>query len=586
MKGYEVKILSQEVKWVSPPNTKERQETLNRLQNDPNFSHLSRATLNILVNRGMDTPEKIKMILAEDVMGQHNPSLLKDSNKLTMHLKQAIESGKHIVVYGDYDSDGACATSIGVLCLRHLGAKVDYFINNRFKHGYGICPEGVSDLVERYPTVDVILTVDNGIVAFEGVQAAVDRGIQVLITDHHEPKPDGSLPPADAVVDPKRLDDGYPFKGICGATLIYKIMMCLYFEMGESLDYVYSMVDIVGMATVGDVMPLIDENRLFVKESIKSINKNPRYVFQALKEAIGKSSIDEGTYGFQFVPMVNSIGRLTGSIDKAVDLFLSTNRNEVDELVQYLITVNEQRKDLTKKQEDLAISMVEEKGVQPVIVLAHEDFHEGIVGLVAGRIKEKYHRPTIVMTKTRDGVWKGSGRSIEAFSIIQALHQTSAFIHHYGGHDMACGVGVEEKNLKAFEDAMIQVATNLLSPEDFIPKLMVDVYVRPEEVTESLVEELEQLKPYGTNFELPNIAVEGFEVSRSFQMGNKKQHIKLSDGTLTLIMWSGADYYFHELHSPKQVQAIGTPSLNYWDGKTSVQMIIKDDNLRVSSMAH
>lgn len=578
--------MTQEVKWLTPPDTKERKSTLNRLESEPSLSELSRPTLNILINRGVDTVEKINMILDNNIMNQHNPMLMKDSDKLVYHLQKSIEEKKHIVVYGDYDNDGACATAIAVLCLRHLGAQVDYWINNRFVHGYGMTPQGVRDLVEKYPTVDVILTVDNGIVAFDGIQEAIDKGIQVLVTDHHEPNPDGSLPPADAIVDPKRLDEEYPFNGICGATVIYKMMMYLYLKMKEPLDYVYSMVDIVGMATVGDVMPLLDENRLFVKESINMINKNPRYAFKALKEAIGQSTIDEGTFGFQFVPMINSIGRLTGSIDEAVELFLSTNKENVDEIVGYLKSMNEKRKELTSKQEKLAISMVEEKGVQPVIVLAHEEFHEGIVGLVAGRIKEKYHRPTIVMSKTENGIWKGSGRSIEGFSLIQSLHRIAEHTHHYGGHDMACGVGVEEHKLKKFEDALIQLANNILEPEDFIPKIQVDVFVQPVEVTEQLVEELEQLKPFGTNFEAPNIAVKEFEVEKSFRMGKEKQHIKLTNGTLSLIMWNGAEFFDRNLRSSPYVQAIGTPSLNYWNGKTSIQMIVKDDNLRAYAMSH
>lgn len=578
--------MEQKVMWLNPPNSKERQELLNRLKKEPKLSGLSRATLNILLNRGMDTVEKIESILDDNIMNQHNPMLLKDSDKFVGHLVKAIEEGKHIVIYGDYDSDGACATAIAMLCLRNLGAKVDYWINNRFIHGYGISPQGVEDLVNKYPTVDVIITVDNGIIAFDGIKEANNRGIQVLVTDHHEPDPDGKLPPADAVVNPKRLDDDYPFKGICGATVIYKLMMYLYLEMKKPLDYVYSMVDIVGMATVGDVMPLLDENRLFVKEAIKSINKNPRYAFKALKEAIGESTIDEGTFGFQFVPMINSISRLEGAIDEAVDMFLSTDKDEVDKIVDYLKQMNEKRKEMTKKQEEIAISIVEEKGIQPVIVLAHEEFHEGIVGLVAGRIKEKYHRPTIVFSKTKEGIWKGSGRSIKGFSMIDSLHEIAVHTHHYGGHDMACGVAVEDYQLKDFEDALIQIANDTLTPEDFIPKIQIDVFVQPEEVTEQLVEELEQLKPFGTDFETPNIAVTDFEVENCFVMGRTKEHLKLINKELSLIMWNGVKHYYENLGSAKYVQAIGTPSLNYWNGKTNVQMIVKDDNLRAYSFVN
>lgn len=572
--------MKQDVKWITLDGTKEREEIIERLQKNPTLSALSRATLDILINRGVDTVEEAMMVLDNDIMNQHSPVLLKDMDKVVLHLNNAINEGKHIVIYGDFDCDGASATSIGMLCLRNLGAKVDYFINDRFIHGYGISPLGVQDLVKKYPTVDVIITVDNGIVAFDGVKEAIDQGIQVLITDHHEPLPDGTLPEADAVVNPKRLDATYPFSEICGATIIYKVMMCLYLERKESLDYVYSMVDLVGMATVGDVMPLINENRLFVKESIKQINKNPRYAFQALKEAIGQTSIDEGTFGFQIVPMINSIGRLDGKIDKAVDLFISTDKKEVDELVQYLVDTNLKRKEITAEQEALAISMVQRDGIQPVIVLAHESFHQGIVGLVAGRIKELYHRPTIVMTKADSGIWKGSGRSIEAFSLIDTLHQISPVLHHFGGHDMACGIGVEESNLNDFKSEMIRIANETLTSEDYIPKLLIDVTLKPSEVTEQLVLDLEKIKPFGSGFILPNLAVEDFSVSNVFRMGKEKQHIKLSNGPLSLIMWSGTDYYFKDLGQPYKIKAVGTPSLNFWNGKTSVQMIVKDRHLR------
>ncbi|RKO61838.1 single-stranded-DNA-specific exonuclease RecJ [Caldibacillus debilis] len=569
-----------EEKWVLPDQSEERMQLIARLKQEPALKGLSDVALNILINRGMNTTEKILGVLDEDIMHQHNPMWLKDADKLVHYLKQAVEEGKHIVVYGDYDCDGASATAISVLCLRNLGARADYFINNRFKHGFGICPEGVRDLIQRYPDVDVIFTVDNGIVGFEGVAEAKKHGITVLVSDHHEPDPSGRLPEAEAVVDPKRLDDNYPFKSICGAALAYKLMMYLYLEMGEPLEYVYSMVDIVGMATVGDVMPLVDENRLFVKAAIRMINKNPRYAFQALMEKMGQGTVDEETFEFRFVPMINSIGRLTGRIDEAVDMFLSTDRKEVERLADYLYRTNERRKNLTRVQEELGAHLVENQGVTPAIVLAHEAFHEGIVGLVAGRIKERYHRPVIVLTKTKEGIWKGSGRSIEEFNIIHALHELSCMLHHFGGHAMACGVGIEEENLDKFRRALIDLAGRKLTEEDLKPKLHLDALIPPEKVTEQLVEDLERLKPFGEGFEKPNIAVSGFEVKDVFLMGKERQHLKLSNGSLSLIMWNGAERYVEELQSPEMVTAVGLPSLNYWNGVTSVQFIVKDENLR------
>jgi single-stranded-DNA-specific exonuclease len=572
-----------DIKWVAPTQSRERERLIERLKQDTALQGLSEVVLNILVNRGIDTTEKILGILDDDLMHQHNPMKLKDADKLVFYLKKAVVDNKHIVVYGDYDCDGASATAISVLCLRNLGARVDYFINNRFKHGFGICPEGVRDLIARYPDVDVIFTVDNGIVGFEGVEEAKKHGIQVLVSDHHEPDPSGRLPDADVVVDPKRQGDNYPFKGICGAAVAYKLMMYLYLEMGEPLEYVYSMVDIVGMATVGDVMPLLDENRLFVKAAIRMINKNPRYVFQSLKEKFGLSLVDEETFGFQFVPMINSIGRLTGRIDEAVDMFLSTDRKEVDRLVEYLYRMNEQRKEKTRIEEEFAAHLVEKKGTKSAIILAHENFHEGIVGLIAGRLKERYHRPVIVFSKGEGGIWKGSGRSIEEFSIIQALHELSEFLHHYGGHDTACGVGVEDEKLEAFCEAFVDLAEKKLKEEDLQPKLYIDAVVRPNEVTEELVEDLNRLKPFGTGFEKPNIAVYPFEVRNTYLMGDEKQHLKLTDGSLSLIMWNGSERYVVDLGSPRTVTAVGFPSLNYWNGTTNIQLIINGENLRALS---
>lgn len=573
--------MSKETLWVATPQDEKRKEILRAFDEDKKVKGLSITTKDILINRGITTVEEVHEIFETDIIKQHNPFLMKDMDKTVEYLERFLQEDKHIVIYGDYDSDGACATAIAVLCLRELGAKVDYFINNRFIHGYGMTVDGVKDLIKRYPTTDVIVTVDNGIVAFEGIDYAVKEGIDVIVTDHHEALPDGSLPNALTVVDPKRLDETYPFKEICGAALIYKVMLSLYLYMKKPLDYVYSMVDIVGMATIGDVMPLRDENRLFVKESIKQINKNPRPAFKVLKEKIGKSTIDEGTFGFQFVPMVNAIGRLNGTIDEAVELFLATDMEEVEKYADFLIETNEKRKEITKTQEEIAVEMVESRGVESVIVLANEDFHEGIVGLIAGRLKEKYNRPTIVLTKTKSGLWKGSGRSIEAFSLIDNLHLIKDTLNHFGGHDMACGVGLREDQVDLFRQAMIERADTSLTEEDFIPKVIVDVYIDSSDVTEELVEELEDLKPFGTKFESPNIAVKDFEVERTFTMGKDKNHLKLINNDLSMIMWSGVPFY-RNLGQPNKIQAIGMPSLNYWNGQTSIQLIVQGELLKRS----
>ena len=563
-------------KWIRPEETVKRREKLQILRNAKELKHLADCVLEILYNRGFDKVEKIESFLHMDITDIHNPQLMKDSDKAVSLLIHAIKNNLHIVVYGDYDCDGVSATSIAVLALRNLGAKVSYFVNNRFKHGYGMNVLGLEDMMKKYPDVDVVLTVDNGIVAYEGIKKAKELGLTVIVTDHHDPG-DHLPEEADAVVNPKRHDCEYPFKGLCGASVIYKVMLQLYWELDKDIDYVQDMIDIVGIATVGDIMPLIDENRVFVTESIRQVKRAERHVFKVLQEKTGVKEITEETYGFKYVPMINALGRITGDVDEAIEMFVSQDEEKIPEIVAKVIETNEYRKKITEEQEELAIKMVEEKGVKPVIVIYHPSFHEGIVGLIAGRLKERYFRPVIVLAEGH-GFIKGSARSIPNFHIKKAFDETREYLIGYGGHPMAGGLSLKEEHLEAFEEKICSLAESQLTESDFIPRIMVDTVVEPKDVTVDLVEELEVLKPFGEAFSKPNFGLKGFKVDSVYYMGENKNHLKLKEKKLEIIMFNRADIY-QGMQEPRNIKALGYPALNIWNNKVTVQFNIEGTNI-------
>lgn len=567
------------VKWERPTHSMERTAGMAEISASRKLRHLSPSIIEVLYNRGFKTEEAILDFFDNDPSKVHNPLLMMDMEKGVLLVKEALAQNKHIVIYGDYDADGASATIIGVLGLRKLGANVDYFINNRFDHGYGIKPEGVDDLVKKFPTVDMLITVDNGIVAYEGIDYANKKGIDVIVTDHHDPHPSGKMPEALAIINPKRPGDEYPFKGICGATVIHKFMLALYWELEHDLTYVEEMMDIVGMATVGDMMPLLDENRIFVKESLKLIQQSTRVAFTKLVKKVGVPVINEEMFGFQFVPMVNAPSRLLGDISLAVNLFLTDDEKEMDKMIDKLIALNDERKEITAVQEELAMEMIEKLGDQPVYVLFHPSFHEGIVGLVAGRIKEAFHRPAIVLTEHK-GLAKGSGRSIEAFHVTNALHATSKTLIGFGGHAGACGMSLDVTKVDELRTTLCDMARNQLTEEDMTPKLLVDALVEPKDLTIDYVDELDTLRPFGQAFLKPNLQMHNFKMKDFLLMGENKNHLKLmGTGKVDMIMFRYAEN-FHKLGAPQDVVAVGYPGLNVWRNKVSVQFQVVNDNLR------
>ena len=587
------------VKYVMPIQalSEKEKEQLNNLKNNERLYSLSSSAIDVLYNRGFKTVEEIEKHLFSTLNDIHPSYLLKDSDKFVEIVSEAIRNGDEIVNYSDYDSDGVTSSAITVRAIRNAGGKINYYTNNRFIEGYGITPKGVDNMLELYPNTKLIITTDNGIVAYEGIKYANSLGLKVIVTDHHEPGE--TLPEALAIVNPKRKDCPYPFDGLCGVGVMFKLLIQLYWEMDLDLNYIYDLLDIVAVGTVGDLVPLIDENRIFVKEGIKRVKREDRLVFRKLREALQITKVDEETFGFTYCPILNALGRIDGSPEDAIELLVTDDEQRIDEIISQLVKLNETRKELTKQQENFSIDLVEKMPELPkVIVLYDESFHEGVVGLVAGRLKEKYNRPTIVLaphTKeiiNPDGskrivkIFKGSARSIEGFHIKEVFDMLKSHLLGYGGHSMAGGLSVSEDSLSDFILAINDKASELLSEDDFVKIVNIDTAISAKDVTVELIEEFDLLKPFGMNFPKPRFGLKDFKVDLSKitspYVGKDNSTLRLiSDTNLTLMMFKFASLY-KDLNEPSCLKAVGMPSLNVFRGMTSAQFIVESDYLHPS----
>lgn len=560
-------------KWILPEATKEREKGIAKLDKEQKVLHnFSRPIVEFLYNRGARTLDDIENIIDVSFERERNPLSLNDIGKASNIIEEHLDKGSKIIVMGDYDADGVASTSIMVRALRNAGGNVDYFVNDRFKHGFGINKQAVIDMMKQVGTPDLIITVDNGIVGYEGVQHALDHGVEVIITDHH--LAEEKLPNASAVVNPHRLDDKTKFKDICGAAVAYKVMLVLYGNLGLNYDYIYDMRDLVAMATVADIMPLIDENRWFVEAGLQLISKGTRPQFEVLRQARQGNKpwdVNADLFGFTIGPMMNAPGRLIGVPDLAIDFFLTDDEDEMMRLAKLLVEKNDERKEITSAQVALVESIVDPTESN-VIIAYHPDFKQGIVGLIAGRLSEKYSKPAIVFADGPSGTIKGSARSIPAYPIKDALDRVSEYIVQHGGHDGAAGLTIELSKLEDFKMAL-DTDSSHLTADDMNPEVKVDTILRPSEISKDLVTQMQKLEPFGEGFRAPLFGMSTLPVKEVQYMTNGEHAKIVGQGGLNVLNFGGGDYV-RSLGHIGIIQAVGSPSLNVWNGRTSVQFIV------------
>ncbi len=543
--------------------------------------HINPVTARVMRNRDVSGQEAIRRYLYGTMADLYSPGLLKDGEKAADILKEKTEAGKWIRIVGDYDIDGVCSTYLLFQALKRVGARVDYEIPDRVKDGYGI-NEQIIEAAAR-DGVDTILTCDNGISAVAQMERAKELGMTVIITDHHDIAKEGEkdiLPHADAIVNPKQQDCPYPWKEICGAVVAYKLIQILYGKFHIPAGEWEEMIEFAAIATVGDVMRLRDENRILVREGLARL---PFSKSLGLKKLVEKNDLDIAQVsafhiGFVIGPCLNAGGRLQ-TAKMALRLLLSQDQEEADKLAQELKELNDQRKDMTSQGvEEAAVQVDENYMDDKVLVVYLPECHESLAGIIAGRLRERYHKPSIVLTRAADGV-KGSGRSIEGYHMFEALLEVKELLTKFGGHPMAAGLSLEEANVDRFRQALNRNAR--LTEEDFIPKIWIDVAMPIEYVSEPLIQELKMLEPFGQGNEKPQFAQKAMRVRSARVVGKNRNAVKLSMVTpggaaVDGILFTEGDRFMEEMGAKREMDVIYYPDINEYNGNRTIQMVVKE----------
>ncbi len=486
----------------------------------------------ILRNRDVVTDKEFEKYLYGTLDSVCDPREMLDIELGTDIIASAIEAGENIRVVGDYDVDGVMSTYILYDGLKNAGANVSYDIPHRIQDGYGINERIIRKAFEE--GIDVIITCDNGIAAVNSIAVAAELGMTVVVTDHHEIQ--DALPEADAIIDPHQEGDGYAYPDICGAVVAYKFIQVLYDSMGIELPG-RKYLEMLALATVCDVMPLLDENRIYVREGLRELEKTENTGLQALLKVTEMKGKNLGSYSLGFVigPCINAAGRLEDA-KLALELLLETDEAEAEKKAEYLKKLNDSRKSMTEEGEKKAMQvltprMTEIDGemipMDSILVLYIEGLHESLAGIVAGRIKERYYRPTIIFTDSDkdDSIIKGSGRSTDTYNMFEGIIRHKDMMVKFGGHPLAAGLTIKRENLDKLRELLNEECG--LTERDMIPKMMIDVPMPMSYATMKLAEQIEALEPYGKGNEKPLFAEKDLEILGARIMGVNRNVIRI-----------------------------------------------------------
>ncbi|KGR78634.1 single-stranded-DNA-specific exonuclease RecJ [Ureibacillus manganicus] len=561
-------MIKSQKKWIVQKNN---EELVKQLQTELGISSIASK---ILISRGYELAHDALSILKMDDSHLHDPFLMHGMKEAVDRIKHAIEVGENICIYGDYDADGISSTTVMLRTLQDLGANVDYIIPNRFTHGYGPNEEIFRQLHEA--SVNLIITVDNGISGIEPIRIAKELGMDVIVTDHHEASEE--LPPADVIIHPRVPEGQYPFGELAGVGVAFKLAHALYGKVPVHL------FEFVAIGTVADLVPLVGENRYLVQQGIKYLRKSNNPWVRAICEISGVSQheIDEDSIGFYFGPRLNAIGRL-GSASPGVDFLISDDSYSAIEGAKLLNSKNAERKEIVKTITEEAIAIIESDEIianSQVIVIAKEGWNPGVIGIVASRLVEIYYKPTIVLSIDREkGTAKGSARSIEGFHMYNELAKNRDILPHFGGHPMAAGMTFAYEYVDELRNRLHSQAEQCLTEELLTPKLTVDVPLELSEITVEAIEEIKQLGPFGTGFSKPIYVLQDVNVRSMKKIGAAENHLKMElEDQYGLIDAVGFNKgALHEEISPGvKLSIVGDLQINEWQGKKKPQLLITD----------
>lgn len=540
----------------------------------------------LIRNRDIQDMKEIRSYLYGTLAEIPSPWKMKDMERAVQILQKKITQKKKIRIIGDYDIDGVTATCILLKGLKRLNANVDTYIPDRVKDGYGMHEQLIDKALED--GIDTILTCDNGIAAAAEIEYAKKEGLTVIVTDHHDipfrDTEDGRIwiiPKADAVVNPKQNDCLYPNKNICGAVVSWKLIWALYERLGIDSDEIWDFLELAAIATVGDVMDLQGENRIIVKEGLKKLSSTS---FEGLKALICVNNLEGAEItayhvGFVIGPCINASGRLDTAA-RSLELLLADNMEDAMKLADDLYDLNQSRKAMTEQGKEQAIQSIEENnlGKDRVLVVYLPDCHESLAGIIAGRIREAYNKPVFVLTKGADGV-KGSGRSIEAYSMYEELVKCSDLLTQFGGHPMAAGLSMEEKNVELFRRRLNDNCT--LTEQDLIPKIMIDVPMPISYLSKKLTEQLKVLEPFGKGNSKPLFAQKNLRAVGIRVLGRNRNVAKMllidENGIkMDAVYFGEAQEFVDFVQAHDTISVTYYPEINVFQGRENLQVVIKN----------
>lgn len=540
----------------------------------------------LIRNRDIQDMKEIRSYLYGTLAEIPSPWKMKDMERAVQILQKKITQKKKIRIIGDYDIDGVTATCILLKGLKRLNANVDTYIPDRVKDGYGMHEQLIDKALED--GIDTILTCDNGIAAAAEIEYAKKEGLTVIVTDHHDipfrDTEDGRIwiiPKADAVVNPKQNDCLYPNKNICGAVVVWKLIWALYERLGIDSDEIWDFLELAAIATVGDVMDLQGENRIIVKEGLKKLSSTS---FEGLKALICVNNLEGAEItayhvGFVIGPCINASGRLDTAA-RSLELLLADNMEDAMKLADDLYDLNQSRKAMTEQGKEQAIQSIEENnlGKDRVLVVYLPDCHESLAGIIAGRIREAYNKPVFVLTKGADGV-KGSGRSIEAYSMYEELVKCSDLLTQFGGHPMAAGLSMEEKNVELFRRRLNDNCT--LTEQELIPKIMIDVPMPISYLSKKLTEQLKVLEPFGKGNSKPLFAQKNLRAVGIRVFGRNRNVAKMllidENGIkMDAVYFGEAQEFVDFVQAHDTISVTYYPEINVFQGRENLQVVIKN----------
>lgn len=547
------------------------EEEVEKIENEYEINKL---LATILVNRNIKEPKDIRLFLKPTREDFHDPYLIKDMEIAVQRIIKAINNKEKVTIYGDYDVDGITSITVLKSFLSDIGLECESYIPDRLEEGYGLNKNAIDSILKK--GCDLMITVDCGISGNEEIDYANSLGIETIVTDHHEPG--DKLPNAIAVIDNKRKDSTYPFRELAGVGVVFKLIQALGIKLGLKEETYLKYLDIVCLGTISDIVPLVDENRVIAKLGLMLVQQTRNIGLRSIINSSGYKKVDSTTISFGVAPRVNACGRM-GMAEEALNLFLSKNINEVNELTKRLNKHNSLRQSIEKQIFEEVLKQIEENDLDKhkVIVLGGKNWHHGVIGIVSSKVTEMYFKPSILLSFEEDGMGKGSGRSIPGFDLHEALTKCGQTIEKFGGHSMAIGITLKKDKFEEFKNKFEQIAIDE-HIERIVPIIKIDAKINLDDINKEMVESLKQLEPFGEANKMPIFLFKNLKID-SIRALSEGKHLKLTlkdNNNIINAIGFNIGKLADEYRIGDKIDVVGTLEINTFNGVDNLQINIKD----------